>query len=144
MRARIFESKADGDSWAQATELKASFNKGDAHTGNGAYSPDGKRFYYTECRPNDSLVMVCKIFVSEWSAGEWENGKEVGQVNEPDVTSTHPAVGTFKGKEYLYFHLIEPADAVVWISGILKFRIKGKIIPTLSTAEQRLILQEMK
>ncbi|MEI2675423.1 MAG: OmpA family protein [Chitinophagaceae bacterium] len=103
LRARIFESKADGNSWAQATELKASFNKGDAHTGNGAYSPDGKRFYYTECRPNNSLVMVCKIFVSEWSAGEWENGKEVGQVNEPDVTSTHPAVGTFKGKEYLYF-----------------------------------------
>jgi outer membrane protein OmpA-like peptidoglycan-associated protein/tetratricopeptide (TPR) repeat protein len=103
LRARIFEAKADGDTWAQAKEMSAPFNKGNAHTGNGAYSPDGKRFYYTECNPNDSLVMVCKIFVSEWSAGEWENGKEVAQVNEPEFTSTHPAVGTFKGKEYLYF-----------------------------------------
>ncbi len=103
LRARIFESAADGDSWAQAKEMSAPFNKGNAHTGNGAYSPDGKRFYYTECNPNDSLVMVCKIFVSEWEAGEWQNGKEVTQVNEPDITSTHPAVGTFKGKEYLYF-----------------------------------------
>lgn len=103
LRARIFESKADGDSWEQAKEMSAPFNKGDAHTGNGAYSPDGKRFYYTECKPNDSLVMVCKIYLSNWEAGEWQNGKEVSQVNSPDFTSTHPAVGTYKGKEYLYF-----------------------------------------
>jgi len=103
LRARIFESKADGDSWGQSKEMSAPFNKGDSHTGNGSFSPDGKRFYYTECRPNDSLVMICKIFMSEWEAGEWQNGKEVSQINEPDFTSTHPAVGTFKGKEYLYF-----------------------------------------
>ncbi len=103
LRARIFESTAEGDTWGKAKEMKASFNKGDAHTGNGSYSLDGKHFYYTECAPNDSLVMVCKIFVSEWEAGEWSNGKEVSNVNEAGFTSTHPAVGVFKGKEYLYF-----------------------------------------
>ena len=103
LKARIFESKMEGDSWAKSKEMSAPFNKGAAHTGNGAYSLDNKRFYYTECNPNDSLVMVCKIFVSEFEAGEWSNGKEVSQVNESGFTSTHPTVGTFKGKEYLYF-----------------------------------------
>ncbi|HNV99068.1 MAG TPA: OmpA family protein [Chitinophagales bacterium] len=103
LRARIFTSNADGDTWSKATELKAPFNKGDAHTGNGSYSLDGKRFYYTECSPNDSLVMVCKIYVSEWEAGEWSNGKEVPNVNESGFNATHPAIGLFKGKEYLYF-----------------------------------------
>jgi len=103
LRARIFESQMDGDQWGKSKELAASFNKGDAHTGNGAYSLDGKRFYYTACSPNDSLVMVCKIFVSEWEAGEWSNGKEVSNVNESGFTSTHPAIGVYKGKEYLYF-----------------------------------------
>ena len=103
LRSRIFESKAEGDTWTKSQELKAPFNKGDAHTGNGAYSTDGKRFYYTECRPNDSLVMICKIYVSEYESGEWQGGKEVSDVNNPDYTSTHPALGSFKGKEILYF-----------------------------------------
>lgn len=103
LRARIFEAKQDGDEWQKSKEMSAPFNKGTAHTGNGAYSLDGKRFYYTECNPNDSLVMVCKIYVSEWEAGEWSNGKEVASVNEAGFTSTHPAVGVYKGKEYLYF-----------------------------------------
>ena len=103
LRSRIFTSTAEGDTWTPSKELKAPFNKGDAHTGNGAYSGDGKRFYYTECRPNDSLVMICKIYVSEYESGEWQNGKEVSDVNTTDFTSTHPALGTFKGKEILYF-----------------------------------------
>ncbi len=108
LRARIFTSSADGDSWAKATELKVPFNKGDAHTGNGAYAPDGKRFYYTECKPNDSLQMICKIYVSEYESGAWQNSKEVTQVNHPDATATHPAVATYKGKEWLYFSSNRP------------------------------------
>ncbi|MFI5171460.1 MAG: OmpA family protein [Chitinophagales bacterium] len=103
LKARIFESVSDGENWGKSKEIAAPFNKGDAHTGNGAYSGDGKRFYYTECKPNDSLVMICKIYVSEFESGEWQNGKEVTEVNNPDYTSSHPAVGTFKGKEILYF-----------------------------------------
>ena len=103
LKSRIFESVADGDTWGKAKEIKAPFNKGDAHTGNGAFSGDGKRFYYTECRPNDSLVMVCEIFVSEFESGEWQNGKEVTEVNDANYTSSHPAIGEYKGKEILYF-----------------------------------------
>ncbi len=108
LRSRIFEAEADGDSWMKSKQIAAPFNKGDAHTGNGAYSPDGKRFYYTECNPNDSLVMICKIYVSEFESGEWQNGKNVDQVNSADFTSTHPSLGTYKGKEILYFSSTRP------------------------------------
>ncbi|MEZ5014659.1 MAG: hypothetical protein R2794_10240 [Chitinophagales bacterium] len=103
LRARIFVSDAQGDSWGKAAELKAPFNKGDAHTGNGAYSPDGKRFYYTECKPNDSLVMECRIYVSEFQSGEWQNSKQVPTINANTGTTTQPCIGTYKGKEIMYF-----------------------------------------
>lgn len=108
MKARIFSSTTDGDSWGKGKEISAPFNKGSAHTGNGAYSADGKRFYYTECSPNDSLVMICKIFVSEYKNGDWGNPKEVSQVNAANATATTPAVGEYKGKEILYFSSNRP------------------------------------
>lgn len=105
LKSRIFEAKPQGDSWAKAQQLAGPINETNAHTGNGAYSPDGKRFYYTECNPNDSLQMVCKIYMSEFLNNEWTKGKELSDINTSSskYTTTHPAVGLYKGKELLYF-----------------------------------------
>ncbi|MBK7108694.1 MAG: OmpA family protein [Chitinophagales bacterium] len=105
LKSRIFEAKPQGEGWAKAQQLAGAINETTAHTGNGAYSPDGKRFYYTECNPNDSLQMVCKIYMSEFRNNEWTKGKELTDINASGTkyTTTHPAVGLYKGKELLYF-----------------------------------------
>lgn len=103
LRSRIFESDKQGDSWGKATQLSGPFNSADAHVGNGAFSPDGGRFYYTECNPNDSLVMICRIKVSTLVNGKWASSDDVKEVNMSDATSTTPCVGMYKGKEVLYF-----------------------------------------
>ncbi|MFN3940006.1 MAG: OmpA family protein, partial [Chitinophagales bacterium] len=103
LKSRIFEAKPQGEGWAKAQQMAGPFNETSAHTGNGAYSPDGKRFYYTECNPNDSLQMVCKILMSEFKNNVWSKGKELVDVNDAKATNTHPTVGLYKGKEVLYF-----------------------------------------
>ena len=70
------------------------------HTGNGSYSGDGDRFYYTQC---DSFGK-CKVVVAYLNNGNWTAGKEIGgDVNEKGFTSTHPSIALINGKEYLFF-----------------------------------------
>jgi outer membrane protein OmpA-like peptidoglycan-associated protein len=105
LRSRIFEAKAQGESWAKGEQIAGPFNDSPAHTGNGSYSLDGKRFYFTECMPNDSLKMICNIYVSEYKNGEWSKPVAVNDVNiaTGGFTTTQPAIGEYKGKEVLYF-----------------------------------------
>ena len=122
--ARIYTSKREGDKWSKAEVMNEPFNKTNAHTGNGSYSPDGKRFYYTECEPNDALKMVCKIFMSEKKNGDSRQGRQINEVNTSDgTTTTHPCVGSFKGKEVLYFSSNRTGGAGgmdLWYSEITK------------------------
>jgi len=104
LRSRIFEAKQQGEGWAKGEMISGPFNDPPAHTGNGSYSLDGKRFYFTECNPNDSLQMICNIYVSEYAAGEWSKPKPLNDVNAAyGFTTTHPCIGEYKGKEILYF-----------------------------------------
>lgn len=104
LKSRIFEAKQKGDGWDKGELIAGPFNETNAHTGNGSYSLDGKRFYFTECMPNDSLQMVCEIYMSEYIDGEWSKPKELGDINGTgDHTTTHPAIGDYKGREILYF-----------------------------------------
>ena len=104
LKSRIFESKQQGENWAKGEPIAGPFNETNAHTGNGTYSLDGKRFYFTECMPNDSLKMVCEIYVSTYENGEWSKPKELSDINASGgYTTTHPAIGDYKGKEILYF-----------------------------------------
>ncbi len=86
-------------------KLEEEINNTPAHTGNGCFSGDGKRFYYTQC---DSIGQ-CKVFMSLITSRGLTGGKEVeGDVNERGYTSTHPTIASINGKEYLFYTSNKP------------------------------------
>ncbi|MBC8172477.1 MAG: OmpA family protein [Chitinophagales bacterium] len=104
LKAKIFTAQRQGTGWTQGREMAGPFNELGSQVGNGAYSPDGKRFYFTQCDPNEELKMECKIFMCDFIGGEWGKPKNISDVNAgAGYTTTHPTVGIYKGKEYLYF-----------------------------------------
>lgn len=88
------------------TKLFDKFNYPDAHSANGTYSKDGKRFYFSKCKDNTKGKLNCEIMLSELGTdGEWSTPVSLGDVvNEKGYTTTHPAVGLDKhGNDVLYF-----------------------------------------
>lgn len=101
-RARIFTSKLSGEEWTEAKEMDGPFNDTKDHTGNGTYSPDGKRFYFTRCTDDKGNNVKCNIFISVLEDGEWSNPKKL-EINESKANDTHPCIGLDKRSEILYF-----------------------------------------
>lgn len=103
---KFYTAKRVDTTWVFQGELEGPFNSPDANTGNGSFSPDGKRFYFTRCQKNFKNKMICSIFVSSQENGKWtEPTKLNSEINMPEFTSTQPAVGTDsrKNQETLYF-----------------------------------------
>lgn len=75
------------------------------HIGNGAYSPDSKRFYFTQCEPRDKSSTRCDIYVSTYEHFKWGKVEKLNHhVNDSTATNTHPAVGyDLSGNEVLFF-----------------------------------------
>lgn len=103
-RASIYRSQKQNGSWSRASiptsfpELK---NKDFC---NGAFSPDNKRFYYTECEAKENLSTQCAIYVMVRKGESWSSPIRLPDaVNEKGFTSTHPSVSQLGDKEILYF-----------------------------------------
>ncbi|MBY0427367.1 MAG: CDC27 family protein, partial [Cytophagales bacterium] len=62
--------------WSQPEELKKLNSKFES-TANGAYSIDGKQFYFTRCYQSDDHRMICRIYVSEMEGGEFKKPKKL-------------------------------------------------------------------
>lgn len=128
LKSKIFTAQRQGSGWTQGREIAGPFNDMGDQVGNGAYSADGQRFYFTKCEANEQLKMECKIYMSDFIGGEWSKPKELNDVNAPaGFTTTHPTVGTAKGgKEILYFSSNREGTVGgmdIWFSEI---RDKGK------------------
>lgn len=75
------------------------------HIGNGAYSPDVKRFYFTQCEQVDKTNTRCDIYVSRFDEYKWLPAEKLAStVNDASSTNTQPALGYDKnGNEVLFF-----------------------------------------
>ncbi|MDX2002753.1 MAG: OmpA family protein [Chitinophagales bacterium] len=102
-KARQFLTTRQGTSWADAQLYPAASNTKEFHTGNGTLSPDGKRFYFTNCVVGDSLQMECEIYMSENNNGTWSEAKKLGGSINDGSNNTHPHVAVVNNKEYLFF-----------------------------------------
>ena len=73
--------------------------------GNGAYSPDAKKFFFTQCEQVDKTNSRCDIYVTQFDNFKWTNAEKLNaDINQPNATNTHPSVGyDLHGKEVLYF-----------------------------------------
>lgn len=81
------------------------FNKPDVHTGNGCFSPGGDRFYFTKCNEEDSGKVICKIYVSNFSADKthWSEPMMLGDGINEGGSNTQPYCAKVGKKEVLFF-----------------------------------------
>jgi len=99
-------NKSGPSTWTGGLDSPLPFNDEKINTGNGAFSADRKRFYFTKCEPNWQNKMICSIFMSRFENGKWSEAIKLNkQINTPNYTATQPAVGIeSKNKsEVLYF-----------------------------------------
>lgn len=124
--ASFYAARKNGDSYEKATVYEgAPFNSDNAHTGNGCFSPDRKRFYFTRCEMlTDSMKMICAIYLSEYKNGKWTDPLKMDdKINFPGFTNTQPTVATSKVGEILYWVSDRPngeGGQDIWFSTIDK------------------------
>ncbi len=103
---QIYTAKRVGDKWQSSGIFEGPFNEPDVNTCNGAFSPDGNRFFFTRCNLNWNNKAICEIYLSRKSEGEWSEPEKLNkEINDPNYTSTQPTVGNNSklNSEVLYF-----------------------------------------
>lgn len=71
--------------------------------GNGAYSPDAKKFFFTECQQKGKTSSRCDIYVTKYENYRWTDAQKLN-INDGSSSNSHPAPGIDKsGKEVLFF-----------------------------------------
>lgn len=110
---KFLMAKMNKDSiWIKSESVVAPFvNYSDAHTGNGIFSLDKKRFYAVRCSENWEYKMICTLYASELKEGVWQVPVALNNtINNPEFTSTQPAVGTcyIDNLEVIYFSSDRP------------------------------------
>ena len=104
---KFYKGTKKGQTFKYVGEWKeGAFNAAGINTGNGALSPDKKRFYFTRCEKNWKYEVICKIYKSEKSGTSWKEPEALPEsINDPKYTSTQPAVGidSKSQNEVLYY-----------------------------------------
>jgi outer membrane protein OmpA-like peptidoglycan-associated protein len=93
---------ADSFQWAIRFD-DGQFNDPRVHVGNGVFSPGGDRFYFTKCAEEDSMKVICKIYVSKFSGSTWGEPSLLGEGINESGSNTQPMVAMVGKKEVLYF-----------------------------------------
>lgn len=103
---RFYIAEKVKDKWKGGKEFDALFNDPEANVGNGSFSLDGNKFYYSKCSPNGKGKMICRLMVSNKENNTWQKPIDLGNlVNSEEFTSTMPTVGidSKKNEELVYF-----------------------------------------
>lgn len=104
---QFYASKKTDDSTFQKGEIYKGMpiNADDIHNGNGTFSSDKQRFYFTRCKADAGMKIRCDIYMTELGkTGKWSTPVKLPkEVNDPDSTNTQPTIGTSKQGEVLYF-----------------------------------------
>ncbi len=105
---KFYTAKLGSNSWEFAGEWGDAryLNAPDEQIGNGVFSLDGRRFYFTRCALNKRLENECAIYVSEKMGKIWgKPDKLPDHINMKNYQNTQPTFGiNSKTKnEVLYF-----------------------------------------
>ncbi len=103
---QFYTAKREGADWTGGKLYDATINIPGVETGNGAFSRDGNRFYFTRCGKDWQGKMRCDIYVSQRAGKKWQEPMKLNAlVNDPNYTATQPAIGyTSKSNlEVVYF-----------------------------------------
>lgn len=103
---KFYLAKKENGKWVSQGEFTEPTGPLDAHVGNGAISPDGNRFYFTQCRENFQGKVICHLYYSTKENGKWGEPVEMDdQINLPNYTTTQPTIGreSKRNQEVIYF-----------------------------------------
>lgn len=97
-----YSSKINTESFEEAVRIDELVNE-NMHAGNGSFSLDGNRFYFSQCS-DDGYNYRCKIMVAHFDGEHWRYVDSLGTIiNEPGSNTTMPSIAYFDGKETLFF-----------------------------------------
>lgn len=105
-KRKFYLAKQENGKWKSAGEFNDPIGEQQHHIGNGALSPDGNRFYFTQCQENFQGKIICHLFYSEKENGKWGAPIEMNdQINLSGYTTTQPTVGreSKRNQEVIYF-----------------------------------------
>lgn len=100
--ARIYTSTKTEKGFEDPVPLGTHINRPGYHTGNVAFSKDGRRMYYTRSVLYGNDLDESKLYVSNKSDTDWTPAIELEGLNG-DYFIKHPTVGELFGNEVLYF-----------------------------------------
>lgn len=104
---KMYLSQRNGETWSRSRVPKNFPEIFAPHYGNGAFSPDNKSFFYTQCDQIDAsgrMVLGCEIFVTQRDERGWSAPKKLNKgINKTGATATQPFVVHQNNQEILYF-----------------------------------------
>ncbi len=108
-KRRFYYAQKIDESWmgGKSPEVDSPFfNSIEYDTGDGVFSLDKNRFYFTQCKSNWKSKIVCHLYVTEKKDGRWLEPYQLeNEINIPNYSSTEPTVGTCydPNLEVIYF-----------------------------------------
>ncbi len=101
-RTHLYQSEIQDNVFQSGTKINALAQEA-LNSGNGTFSLDGRRFYFSHC-VEESYNYRCKIMVVNYDNGQWNYIDSLGEIiNAPGVNSTMPCIAELNGKETLIF-----------------------------------------
>ena len=101
-KTSIYSSKIDHNSFEASEQVKQLFFE-KLNSGNGTFSLDGNRFYFSQCK-EDGYNYSCKIMVANYSNNQWTFIDSLGEIiNEAGTNTTMPCIAEIDGVETLIF-----------------------------------------
>ncbi|MEM7102321.1 MAG: hypothetical protein AAF502_04245 [Bacteroidota bacterium] len=102
--AKVYRTQKEGDKWAKRSRVNMFNDIEQPHYGNGSFTPDGNRYYFTQCQITDAGKTVCQIYVTKKTGKNWGTPIKLPDfVNEVGSTNTHPNVYVEGSREVIYF-----------------------------------------
>lgn len=94
--------KGDGGEYEKPEALEKEINRPGFHTGNVAFTSDGKLMYFTRSKLDGNDLESSLLYYSKYDGEEWSPAYVVDEING-DHLITHPVIGDLFGVEVLYF-----------------------------------------
>lgn len=130
-KTSIYQSKIIDHTFTYPDTLSIKKERNE-NIGNGSFSLDGKRFYYSSCTTNNSIYQ-CVIMISKKTGNNWMAGDTLGEIiNAPNSNTTMPYITFFENQETLFF--VSDREGTkggldIWYSPIKNGNQYGKPIP---------------
>ena len=101
-KTRLFQSELKEGIFEKSSRIEDLMME-KLNTGNGTFSADGKRFYFSLCA-DEGYNYKCKIMVANFDNGNWSSIDSLGEIiNEEGANTTMPCIGELDGQEVLFF-----------------------------------------